>query len=154
MDPYLIESCWSNEDVEDLWYEPEPRDEDLERMREIVKRLTPRQQEVYALRFQMGKVQQDIAEIIGVHQSRVHRIINEIVERIKLFKDIPHTELIPGLPEVVQIYIETGSYAETGRRLGMSRFTVFGRVTRFQKTASDEVKELLNYIHKMPSVSV
>ena len=152
LDPATIEACWSNEDVEDLWYEPEPRDTDLEQMREIVTRLTPRMQEVYILRFQMGKVQKDIAEVIGVSQAAIHKIINEIVERIKLVKDIPHTELITGLPPMIQEYIKTGSYAETGRRLGLSRFAVYKYVTKFRNGANADVKELLDYVREMPSL--
>jgi RNA polymerase sigma-B factor len=60
-------------DLADIWYSLEPLISDLE----------PQEQEVLFLRFFEDMTQSDIAEVVGVSQMQVSRLINRALERLR-----------------------------------------------------------------------
>lgn len=88
--PVSLDGTVQNEDGEGMLYDviPDPVDsfekfDDAQSLREEIKKLSPTEQKVVALRFVQGKSQSEVGKILGVSQMFVSRAERKIVEKLK-----------------------------------------------------------------------
>ncbi len=88
--PVSLDGTVQNEDGEGMLYDviPDPVDsfekfDDAQSLRDEIKKLSPTEQKVVALRFVQGKSQSEVGKILGVSQMFVSRAERKIVEKLK-----------------------------------------------------------------------
>lgn len=88
--PVSLDGTVQNEDGEGMLYDviPDPVDsfekfDDAQSLRDEIKKLSPIEQKVVALRFVQGKSQSEVGKILGVSQMFVSRAERKIVEKLK-----------------------------------------------------------------------
>lgn len=88
--PMSLDGTVQNEDGDGALYDviADPVDtfekfDDIQSLREEIKKLTPTEQKVVALRFVQGKSQAEVGRILGVSQMFVSRAERKIVEKLK-----------------------------------------------------------------------
>ncbi len=88
--PVSLDGTVQNEDGEGMLYDviPDPVDsfekfDDMQSLRDEIKKLSPTEQQVVALRFVQGKSQAEAGRILGVSQMFVSRAERKIVEKLK-----------------------------------------------------------------------
>ena len=88
--PVSLDGTVQNEDGESMLYDviPDPVDsfekfDDAQSLRDEIKKLSPTEQKVVALRFVQGKSQSEVGKILGVSQMFVSRAERKIVEKLK-----------------------------------------------------------------------
>lgn len=88
--PISLDGTVTSEDGDGLLYDviPDPVDsfekfDDAQSLKDEIKKLTPTEQKVVALRFVQGKSQSEVGKILGVSQMFVSRAERKIVEKLK-----------------------------------------------------------------------
>ena len=88
--PMSLDGTVTSEDGDGLLYDviPDPDDsiekfDDAQSLKDEIKKLTPTEQKVVALRFVQGKSQSEVGRILGVSQMFVSRAERKIVEKLK-----------------------------------------------------------------------
>ena len=88
--PMSLDGTVTSEDGDGLLYDviPDPVDsfekfDDAQSLKDEIKKLTPTEQKVVALRFVQGKSQSEVGRILGVSQMFVSRAERKIVEKLK-----------------------------------------------------------------------
>ena len=88
--PMSLDGTVAGEDGEGLLYDviPDPVDsfekfDDAQSLRDEIKKLTPTEQQVVALRFVQGKSQAEVGKLLGVSQMFVSRAERKIVDKLK-----------------------------------------------------------------------
>ena len=88
--PVSLDGTVQNEDGEGMLYDviPDPVDsfekfDDAQSLRDEIKKLSPTEQKVVALRFVQGKSQAEVGKILGVSQMFVSRAERKIVDKLK-----------------------------------------------------------------------
>ena len=88
--PMSLDGTVTSEDGDGLLYDviPGPVDsfekfDDAQSLKDEIKKLTPTEQKVVALRFVQGKSQSEVGRILGVSQMFVSRAERKIVEKLK-----------------------------------------------------------------------
>lgn len=88
--PVSLDGTVQNEDGDGVLYDviPDPVDsfeklDDAQSLKDEIKKLSPTEQKVVALRFVQGKSQSEVGKILGVSQMFVSRAERKIVEKLK-----------------------------------------------------------------------
>ena len=88
--PMSLDGTVAGEDGEGLLYDviPDPVEsfekfDDAQSLRDEIKKLTPTEQQVVALRFVQGKSQAEVGKLLGVSQMFVSRAERKIVDKLK-----------------------------------------------------------------------
>ena len=88
--PMSLDGTVTSEDGDGLLYDviPDPVDsfekfDDAQSLKDEIKKLTPTEQKVVALRFVQGKSQAEVGKILGVSQMFVSRAERKIVDKLK-----------------------------------------------------------------------
>lgn len=92
MCPHIMSSMFSNEDIEDLYVEADPREDEMKILRELKDRLPEKYRNVYELLYIRGLSQTNAAIVLEITQPSVSYYNTKIIELLKWYKDYPQLD--------------------------------------------------------------
>jgi hypothetical protein len=84
-----IDTFFCNEDVEDIWYENKIDQSEIEKLRGLVKYLSPIDQIIYNSIYIDGARQEDVADQIGQTQGNVNHRMEGIKKSFQFIANLP-----------------------------------------------------------------
>ena len=135
MDPQIMSSMFSDEDVEGMWDEADDRADDMLMLHELVDKLPEKYKNVYDLIYSRRLSQQSAATVMQVEQSTMHYYIERLTIFLEWFRDAPaltNDELNDNIKrldkpmhqQMMQLYCETHTLEEVADATGYRYETV------------------------------
>jgi len=120
MDPNIISACFSTEDIEGMWDEGDPRDDEIELMRSKVHLLSDDDILLYQYLYDDIMPQAQIIELTGVPQSSLSQRVSSLTAKLKFLVEMPKrpsedliednlSRLRPQAAKVIRMYLDTPS---------------------------------------------
>ena len=163
IDPHLIDTYYTNEDVEDLWEEGLDRSEEIEYIRKAVELLTMQDKELYTDLYLLNKTCTDIAREKGCSINTVNSkkaLLTKRLTAILLQPTPPSDEMIERniarlstlkARNVIRKYLITPSSTTVARELDMKVQSV-GRIVSRVLTYDLEY-EFITYLKYLNNIS-
>jgi len=137
--PETIEMCWSNEDVEDLWDEPDFREDEIDVLRNMTKNLSKADQKLYNLFYLDRLTQQEIATKLNITQPTVSFRIAALEKSLHFIANLPSIDkttirrnvkkLIPPRTKYVTLYLKYPNQATVATKCGVSNSNISKQLT-------------------------